>query len=179
MDWLDFLAVQGTLKSLLQHNNSKVSILQCSIFFIVQLSYPYTVLKCSQSTFILLSYLIRVFDSHRYRWRETELMKDFAYVCNILKTKKNGRNQPEIVHILLCIFLCLIVFYISFQRGMSIILEVENYLLLKKSKQFKHVFLFHILIIFSSHNSILVFCLLCPDGKCTIKFIQSELIIFL
>ena len=62
-------------------------------------------------------------------------MKDFAYVCNILKTKKNGRNQPEVVHILLCIFLCLIVFYISFQRGMSIILEVENYLLLKKSKQ--------------------------------------------
>ena len=41
MDWLDLLAVQGTLKSLLQHHNSKVSILQCSAFFIVQLSYPY------------------------------------------------------------------------------------------------------------------------------------------
>ena len=37
----DFLAVQGTLKSLLQHHSSKVSILQCSSFFIVQLSYPY------------------------------------------------------------------------------------------------------------------------------------------
>ena len=45
--------------------------------------------------------------------------------------------------------------------------------------EFKHVFLFHILIIFSSHNSILVFYLLCPDGKCAIKFIQPELIIFL
>ena len=41
MDWLDLLAVQGTLKSLLQHNSSKASILQCSAFFIVQLSYPY------------------------------------------------------------------------------------------------------------------------------------------
>ena len=41
MDWLDLLAVQGTLKSLLQHPTSKASILQCSAFFTVQLSYPY------------------------------------------------------------------------------------------------------------------------------------------
>ena len=41
MDWLDLLAVQGTLKSLLQHHTSKASILQCSAFFIVQLSNPY------------------------------------------------------------------------------------------------------------------------------------------
>ena len=41
MDWLDLLAVQGTLKSLLQHHSSKASILQCSTFFIVQLSHPY------------------------------------------------------------------------------------------------------------------------------------------
>ena len=41
MDWLDLLAVQGTLKSLLQHHNSKASILQCSAFFMVQLSHPY------------------------------------------------------------------------------------------------------------------------------------------
>ena len=41
MDWLDLLAVQGTLKSLLQHHNSKASILQCSAFFIVQLLQPY------------------------------------------------------------------------------------------------------------------------------------------
>ena len=41
MDRLDLLAVQGTLKSLLQHHSSKASILQCSAFFIVQLSYPY------------------------------------------------------------------------------------------------------------------------------------------
>ena len=41
MDWLDLLAVQGTLKSLLQHHSSKASILLCSAFFIVQLSPPY------------------------------------------------------------------------------------------------------------------------------------------
>ena len=41
MDWLDLLAVQGTLKSLLQHHSSKAPILQCSAFFIVQLSHPY------------------------------------------------------------------------------------------------------------------------------------------
>ena len=41
MDWLDLLAVQGTLKSLLQHHSSKASLLQCSAFLIVQLSHPY------------------------------------------------------------------------------------------------------------------------------------------
>ena len=43
MDWLDLLTVQETLKSLLQHHSSKASILQCSAFFIVQLSHPYTI----------------------------------------------------------------------------------------------------------------------------------------
>ena len=41
MEWLDLLAVQGTLKSLLQHHSSKASVLQCSAFLIVQLSHPY------------------------------------------------------------------------------------------------------------------------------------------
>ena len=41
LDWLDLLAVQGTLKSLLQHHSSKAAILRCSAFFTVQLSHPY------------------------------------------------------------------------------------------------------------------------------------------
>ena len=45
VDWLDLLAVQGTLKSLLQHHISKASILWCSAFFIVQLSHPYLTRK--------------------------------------------------------------------------------------------------------------------------------------
>ena len=44
MDWLDLIAVQGTLKSLLQHHSSKASILQHSAFFIVQLSHPYMII---------------------------------------------------------------------------------------------------------------------------------------
>ena len=43
MDWLDLLAVPRTLKSLLQHHSSKASIIQCSAFFIVQLSHPYMI----------------------------------------------------------------------------------------------------------------------------------------
>ena len=44
-DWFDLFAVQGTLKSLLQYLNSKASILQCSAFFIVQLSHPYMTIR--------------------------------------------------------------------------------------------------------------------------------------
>ena len=51
MDWLDLLAVQGTVKSLLQHHSSKASVLQCSAFFIVQLSHPHmTTGKTTAST---------------------------------------------------------------------------------------------------------------------------------
>ena len=43
VDWFDLLAVRGTIKSLLQHHSSKASVLQCSVFFMVQLSYPYMI----------------------------------------------------------------------------------------------------------------------------------------
>ena len=74
MDWMDLLAVQGTLKSLLQHHSSKASILRCSAFFIVQLSYPYVttgktlaltrrifVSKVMSLLFIMLSRLVITF----------------------------------------------------------------------------------------------------------------------
>ena len=74
MDWLALLAVQGTLKSLLQHHSSKASILQCSAFFIVQLSHPYMTtgknIPLSRQTFVdkvmslllnMLSRLVRTF----------------------------------------------------------------------------------------------------------------------
>ena len=57
MDWLDLLAVQGTLKSLLQHHSSKASILPCSAFSIVQLSYPYMItgktISLTRRTFVI------------------------------------------------------------------------------------------------------------------------------
>ena len=52
MDWLDLLAVQGTLKSLLQHHSSKASILWCSAFFIVQLSHQYITIALTRWTFV-------------------------------------------------------------------------------------------------------------------------------
>ena len=74
MDWLDLLAVQRTLKSLLQHHSSKASILQCSAFFMVQLSHPYMTtgktIALTRQTFVdkvmsmlfnMLSRLVRAF----------------------------------------------------------------------------------------------------------------------
>ena len=65
MDWLDLPAVQGTLKSLLQHHSSKASILRCSAFFTVQLSH-----KCVQkfNSFIYI-YVLFGFFSHRVYYR--------------------------------------------------------------------------------------------------------------
>ena len=73
-DWLDLLAIQGTLKSLLQHHSSKASILWCSTFFIVQLSHPYVttgkIIALTRCTFVgkvmslifnMLSMLVRTF----------------------------------------------------------------------------------------------------------------------
>ena len=66
MDWLDLLAVQGTLKSLLQHHSLKASILWCSAFFIVHLSHPYTTtgktiaLTCWQVMSLLFNMLSRL-----------------------------------------------------------------------------------------------------------------------
>ena len=56
MDWLDLLAVQGTLKSLLHHHSSKASILRCSAFFTVQLSHPYMTLKERKESEVTQSY---------------------------------------------------------------------------------------------------------------------------
>ena len=57
MDWLDLLAVPGTLKSLLQHHSSKASLLRCSAFFVVQLSHPYLTtgetLALTRRTFVI------------------------------------------------------------------------------------------------------------------------------
>ena len=68
MDWLGLLAVQGTLKSLLQHHSSKSSILQCSTFFVVQLSHPYMTtgksIALTRWTFVgkVMSLLSRLFN---------------------------------------------------------------------------------------------------------------------
>ena len=72
MDWLDLLAVQGTLKSLLQHHSSKASILRCSAFFTVQVLHPYMAIgktiALTRWTFVgkVMSLLLNM---HVYLWR--------------------------------------------------------------------------------------------------------------
>ena len=73
MDWLDLLAVQGTLKSPLQHHGSKASILRCYAFFVVQLSHPYiTTGKTLDLTFIgkVTSLVFNMLTSRRRRGRQ-------------------------------------------------------------------------------------------------------------
>ena len=79
VDWLDLLAIQGTLKSLLQNHSSKASILQCSTFFTIQLSHPYMttgktialtrctfVGKVTSLLFNMLSRLVIIFRLHQF-----------------------------------------------------------------------------------------------------------------
>ena len=87
-DWLDLLAVQGTLKSLLQHHSSKASVLQGSAFFIVQLSHPYLTtgktIALSRRTFVgkVMSLLFKItLCRHKRKW----FLKSnfFSYFCNL------------------------------------------------------------------------------------------------
>ena len=99
MDWLDLLAVQGTLKSLLQHHNSKASVLQHSAFFTVQLSRPYMItgktIALTRRTFVgkvmsllfnMLSRLVITFLSRSKRLLISWLQSPSGV---ILESKKN------------------------------------------------------------------------------------------
>ena len=101
MDWLDLLAVQGTLKSLLQHHSSKASVLQHSAFFIVQLSHPYmttgkTIALTRQTfvgkvvflLFIMLSRLVIAFLPRRNRLLVSWLQSPSAVILELPKIKK-------------------------------------------------------------------------------------------
>ena len=94
MDWLDLLAVQGTLKSLLQHHNSKASILRRSPFFTAQLSHPYMTtgktIALTRQTFVgkvislLLKMLSRLFITFlpRSRKKESEVAQSCLILCD-------------------------------------------------------------------------------------------------
>ena len=100
MDWLDLLAVQGTLKSLLQHHNSEASVLWCSAFFMVQLSHPYMtagkstaltrqtfVGKVMSLLFNMLSRLVIVFLPRRKRLLISWLQSPSAVILEPKKVK--------------------------------------------------------------------------------------------
>ena len=98
MDWLDLLAVQGTLKSLLQHYSSKASMLQHSAFFIVQLSHPYMTsgktIALTRQTFVgkvmslllnMLSKLVTVFLSRSKHFLISWLQSPSAVILDLPK----------------------------------------------------------------------------------------------
>ena len=112
MDWLDLLAVQGTLKSLLQHLSSKALILRCSAFFMVQLSHPYMttgktivltgwtfVHQVMSLLFNMLSRLLMVFLPRRKRLL-TSWLQSLSAV--ILEPKKRKSVTVSIVSPSIC-----------------------------------------------------------------------------
>ena len=112
INWFDLLAVQGTLKSLLQHHSSKASILWCSVFFIVQLSHPYmttgkttalikwtTVGKVMSLFFNMLSRLVIAFLLRNKRLLISWLQSPSAV---ILETKKIKALTVSIVSPSIC-----------------------------------------------------------------------------
>ena len=113
MDWLDLLAVQGTLKSLLQHHSSKASILQCSAFFIVLISHPYMttgktvaltiwtfVIKVVSLVFNTLSRFIIAFLRRSKRLLISQLQSWFAVILEPKKRKSVTASifSPFICH---------------------------------------------------------------------------------
>ena len=107
MDWLDLLAVQGTLKSLLQHHSSKASILRCSAFFTVQLSHPYMTIgktialtkrtfagKVMSLLFNMLSRLVITFLSRSKRL--------FNFMAAITICSDSGAQKNKVWHCFHC-----------------------------------------------------------------------------
>ena len=93
MDWLDLLAIQGTLKSLLQHHSSKASILQPSAFFTVQLSHPYTTtgktIALTRWTFVgkVISLLFNMLSTCK------KYIQSNTYICTGLKIWQVGGQK--------------------------------------------------------------------------------------
>ena len=113
MDWLDLLAVQGTLKNLLQHHSSKASILLHSAFFIVQLSHPYVTtgktITLTKQTFVgkvmsllfnMLSRLVVAFLPRRKRLLISWLQSPSAVILELQKIKSDTvfTVYPSISH---------------------------------------------------------------------------------
>ena len=100
MDWLDLFAVQGTLKSLLQHHSTKPSILQCSAFFTVQLSHPYmTIGKTTALTIVQSLSSLQLFATPRTAARQASLSITNSW--SMLKIMSIESVMPS-NHLILC-----------------------------------------------------------------------------
>ena len=122
MDWLDLLAVQGTLKSLLQHHSSKASVLWCSAFFTVQLSHPYMttgktialtrrtlVDKVMSLLFNKLSRLVLTFLPKSKRLLISWLQSPYAVILQLRKIK-SATVSPSIYHEVMGLVVMILVF---------------------------------------------------------------------
>ena len=102
MDWLDLLAVQGTLKSLLQHHSSKASILRCSAFFTVQLSHPYMTtgktVAFTRWTFIGKA-MYAVYVGHSFSPKE---QASFNFMAAVTICSDFGAPQNKVSHCFHC-----------------------------------------------------------------------------
>ena len=113
MDWLDLLALQRTLKSLLQHHSSKVSVVQCSAFFTVQLSHPYMTtgktITLTRRTFVgkvmsllfnMLSRLVIIFLPRNKHLLISWLQSPSAVILELPKIKSDTVStvSPSISH---------------------------------------------------------------------------------
>ena len=96
MDWLDLLAVQGTLKSLLQHHSSKVSILWHSAFFTVQLSHPY------MTTGKTIAFTRRTFKFFIF-WEQSPVQKSYCHMAQVTmkSTMKTGLKTHRSVMVII------------------------------------------------------------------------------
>ena len=111
-DWLDLLAVQGTLKSLLQHHSSKASILQCSAFFTVQLSHPYKTtgktIALTRRTFVgkvmslLYNMLSRLVMTLKSQSPEKSYSVSVRLQAFFYKTRLNTGSRTDIIWSLIC-----------------------------------------------------------------------------
>ena len=130
MDWLGLLAVQGTLKSLIQHHSSKASILLCSAFFIAQLSHPYMttgkiialtrqtcVCKVMSLLFNMLSRLVTTFLPSSKRLLISWLQSPSAVILELKKIKSLTvfSVSPSICHQVMGPDAMILVFWMSFK----------------------------------------------------------------
>ena len=99
MDWLDLLAVQGTLRTLLQHHGSKVSLLRRSAFFTVQLSHPYMTtgetIALTRQTFV--SKVMSLLFSTLSRWVITSLPRSKHRLISWLRSQPTVTSEPKTV----------------------------------------------------------------------------------
>ena len=107
MDWLDLLAVQGTLKNLLQHHSSKASILQCSAFFMVQLSHPYMTtgktIALTRQTFVgkVMSLLFNMLSRLVHSFPSKE-QASFNFMAAVTICSDFGAQENKVSHCFHC-----------------------------------------------------------------------------